>query len=78
MTYYQWRLAKRNGEIVQQRRLITSKTKNKWWKPWEYAVEYDHGEWEDVEMVVIQAVLYGGRICAKSVFGVYMSVSDGV
>ncbi len=53
MTYYQWRLAKRNGEIVQQRRLITSKTKNKWWKPWEYAVEYDHGEWEDVEMVVI-------------------------
>jgi hypothetical protein len=53
MTYYQWRLAKRNGEIVQQRRLITSTTKNKWWKPWEYAVECDHGEWEDVEMVVI-------------------------
>jgi hypothetical protein len=53
MTYYQWRLAKRNGEIVQQRRIIKTTTKNKWWKPWEYSVEYDHGEWEDVEMVAI-------------------------
>ena len=53
MKYYQWRLAKRNGEIVQQRRLVTSTTKNKWYKPWVYEVEYDHGEWEDVEMVVI-------------------------
>lgn len=54
MKYYQWRLAKRNNEIVQQRRLVTTTTKNKWWKPWEYVLEVDHGDWEDVPMASIQ------------------------
>ena len=48
MNYKQFRLAKRNGEIVQQFRTIISNTKAKWYKPWEYKVEYEYGEWEDI------------------------------
>jgi hypothetical protein len=54
MTYYQWRLAKRGLEIVQQRRLVTTTTTNKWWTPWEYITEHTYGEWEDVPMEQIQ------------------------
>ena len=48
MTYKQYRLAKRNGEIVQQCRTVTITTTNKWYKPWEYQSHIEHGEWEDI------------------------------
>ncbi len=51
--YYQWRLAKCNGEVFQQRRLVTATTRNKWYKPWEYTVDYTYGEWETIDMVEI-------------------------
>jgi hypothetical protein len=52
--YYQWRLAKCNGEIFQQRRLVTITTRrNKWYKPWEYTAVYTYGEWETIDMVEI-------------------------
>jgi hypothetical protein len=50
MTYTQYRLAKRNGEIIQQKRSLEIITKNKWYKPWEYNSESHYGEWEDVEI----------------------------
>jgi len=52
--YTQYRLAKRNGEIIQQVRTIISHTKNKWYKPWEYHIEYEHGEWEDIPIVEVE------------------------
>ena len=51
MRYKQWRLAKRNGEIVQQCRTVIITTTNKWYKPWEYQSHYEYGEWEDVPLV---------------------------
>ncbi len=51
MRYKQWRLAKRDGEIVQQCRTVIVTTTNKWYKPWEYQSHYEYGEWEDVPLV---------------------------
>jgi hypothetical protein len=50
-TYKQYRLAKRNGEIVQQTRQVSTTTKNKWYKPWEYTCEYEYSEWEDLPFI---------------------------
>jgi hypothetical protein len=50
MTYTQYRLAKRNGELIQQKRSLEIITKNKWYKPWEYKSECVYGEWEDIEI----------------------------
>jgi hypothetical protein len=51
MTYKQYRLARRDGELIQQERTITSTINNKWYKPWEYHVEYEHTEWKDIPIV---------------------------
>jgi hypothetical protein len=52
-TYKQYRLAKRNGEIVQQERLVTADTKRVYpvWQFWHwglYEVTYNYGEWKDI------------------------------
>jgi hypothetical protein len=56
--YTQFRLAKRNGEIVQQKRSFTANTRSitPWWKFWpfweyEFVVDTEYGEWEDVPWV---------------------------
>jgi hypothetical protein len=54
--YTQYRLAKRDGEIVQQKRTVSVEPKYniplwKIWKIWSlatYEVIYNYGEWEDV------------------------------
>jgi hypothetical protein len=51
--YTQYRLAKRNGEIVQQKRWMTVEAKNDppFWKFWTIGeIEFvtNYGEWEDV------------------------------
>ena len=50
--YCEFRLAKRHGEIVQQRRYVTYNTKvvTPWWKFWEHNLEFDtvYGEWADM------------------------------
>jgi hypothetical protein len=51
--YTQYRLAKRNGEIVQQKRWATVETKNDmpFWKFWKFIhveIITNYGEWEDV------------------------------
>ena len=61
MRYQQYRIAKRNGEIVQQCRYATSSTKNKypWWQFWNwsiYEVSYDYTEWEDIPMVELNVL----------------------
>ena len=55
MTYLQYRLAKRNGEIIQQRRkfMVETKSKSPLWKFWHwglYVATHSYGEWEDVEI----------------------------
>ena len=62
MKSVQYRLAKRDGELVQQRRYVTSTTKNKWWKPWLYEVEYTHGEWADFPIVELTTFRIGDRV----------------
>jgi hypothetical protein len=52
-TYKQYRLAKRNGEIVQQERWATIETKSKYpfWKFWQWGnieVTTNYGEWKDI------------------------------
>ena len=48
MTYTQYRLAKRNGELIQQKRSLEIIPKMD--KTWEYNSESVYGEWEDVEI----------------------------
>lgn len=57
MRYLQYRLAKRNGEIVQQRRTVTTKPITheysllKFWQVNKlgcYTAESEYGEWEDI------------------------------
>lgn len=55
-TYVQYRLAKRNGDIVQQRRTVTWTTTHEYslLKFWQvnklgcYTAESKYGEWEDI------------------------------
>jgi hypothetical protein len=69
MKTVQYRLAKRDGELIQQRRYVTSTTKNKWWKPWAYEVDYDHGEWIDFPIVVLTTFRVGDRVQVKQTAG---------
>lgn len=53
--YSEWRLAKRNGEIIMQKRtlIVTLKPDWKWYQfsKWgEYTRERTHNEWEDVQI----------------------------
>jgi hypothetical protein len=55
MTYTQYRLAKRNGVIIQQKRSLSYGETRKvypWWKFWNQEYTYDtiYGEWEDIEI----------------------------
>jgi hypothetical protein len=52
-SYKQYRLAKRNGEIVQQERWVTIETKSKhpFWKFWQWGnieIITNYGEWKDI------------------------------
>ena len=58
MRYAQYRLVKKDGEIVQQRRYFTIETRPafKWWQVWkwgEFESFYDYGEWEDMPFVEV-------------------------
>jgi hypothetical protein len=48
MRFVQFRLAKRNGELVQQSRIVISTTTSKWYKPWDTQTETYESEWQDV------------------------------
>jgi hypothetical protein len=53
MTYTQYRLAKRDGKIVQQSRKLTVETARTYplWKFWNWGIHdaiYTYGEWEDI------------------------------
>lgn len=54
MRYTEFRLAKRHGEVVWQRRYITTTTRSvsPWWKFWECNYELDkvYGDWADMPM----------------------------
>lgn len=55
MEYTQYRLAKRDGEIIMQARSVRTKTNNKWYKPWEYTIEREYGEWKDIPFVEVSS-----------------------
>ena len=54
MRFVQFRLAKRNGELVQQSRIKISTTTSKWYKPWEVKTETYEGEWQDVPILEVE------------------------
>lgn len=60
MRYQQFRIAKRKGEIVQQRRYVNSTAVAlfKWWQFWkwaEYEVDIKYEPWEDLPIVDVDA-----------------------
>ena len=55
MRYWQFRMAKRDGQIIQQKRLINIETEqvSKWWEVWKYDYKVNETviqDWEDVEL----------------------------
>ena len=55
MTYTQYRIAKRNGDIIVQSRKVVignSRRMQPWWKfwNWDYSYDKEYGEWVDVEI----------------------------
>ncbi len=57
--YKQFRLAKRHGDIVQQYRTVTSKSKVSypWWAFWKwgiYDVHHEYGKWADIPIVELE------------------------
>lgn len=70
MKYKQWRIAKRDGQIIQQVRTVTSRVTNaKWWKPWAYKVEYDYSEWFDEPLEELYTFRIGDRVEVKQTAG---------
>jgi hypothetical protein len=69
MRYEQLRLVKKDGELIQQVRTVTSTVKNKWWKPWVYEVEYDHSEWVDQPIPEIHTLRVNDRVKVKQTAG---------
>ena len=66
LTYHQQRLAKRDGEIVQQQRIVKSTSKvAKWYRPWESVVEREYGDWVDVPFVELFTFHKGDRVRAN-------------
>ena len=55
MRFVQFRLAKRNGELVQQSRIVISTTTSKWYKPWDTQTETYESEWQDVLIPVLES-----------------------
>lgn len=71
MNYTQYRLAKRNGEIIMQKRSMEVITKRawKWWQLWklgEFEMERVHGEWVDEPFVDLHIWKKGDRVRANS------------
>lgn len=63
MTYKEMRFVRRNGELIQQERMVTSTTKTpKWWKPWLSTVEYVRHPWVDVPILNIDEIKRGDRV----------------
>ena len=63
MIRQQVRFVRRNGELTQQNRSVTSTTKNKcWWKPWVYEVEYSYGKWIDIPIPELDTLRAGDRV----------------
>ena len=59
MIYKQYRLAKRNGEIVQQVRMaiVTAKPTHPIWKIWKLhqcTYNYEYTEWTDIPIVELK------------------------
>lgn len=78
MRTVQYRLARRDGELVQQRRYVTSTTKNKWWKPWEYHVEYNEGEWVDFPIPEFHTLRVGDRVKVKNTAGFHKGATGEI
>lgn len=73
MYYLQHRLAKRDGEIIQQERTMEVITKkvSKWWQLWkhELATETIYGEWYDKPFVTLWTFKKGDRVQVKQTAG---------
>ncbi len=67
---YQYRLIKRDGELVQQRREIWIVNKSKWWKPWEAHYEIDGSDWFDTPILEYQTLRKGDRVKVVAGFNV--------
>lgn len=74
----QYRIAKRDGEIIQQRRYVTSTTKNKWYKPWEYTVDYEYSDWIDIPMVEMHTLRVGDRVKVKMTAGFHQGATGEI
>ena len=70
MNYSQYRLAKRNGEIVQQVRQVSTTTKNKWYKPWEYTCEYEYSEWKDLPFIELNDIIHAANIMSDKGYSI--------
>lgn len=69
-TNYQYRLIKRDGELVQQRREFWVINKSKWWKPWEAHYEIDGSDWFDTPIVEYKSLRKGDRVKVVDGFNV--------
>ena len=54
MRYKQYRLAKRNGELVQQVRTMEITVTNKWYMPWQLEERVEYGEWVDIPIPEVE------------------------
>ena len=54
MRYKQYRLAKRNGELVQQIRTMEIIITNKWYKPWAFEKRIEYSEWVDIPILEVE------------------------
>jgi len=48
--HWETRIAKRNSEIVVQRRLVSLWFENPWYKPFSLDCKREYGSWEDVRI----------------------------
>ena len=74
MRYQQYRLAKRNGEIVHQTRYVECITKlaHPRWQFWNwstYKVDYDYSDWMDMPMIELFEWKQGDRVLVKQTAG---------
>lgn len=60
--YMQHRIAKRDGEIIQQTRAVTAVIKGKWWKPWANEIEFVFGDWFEYPIAVLHTLRIGDRV----------------
>jgi len=70
MHNYQYRMIKRDGELVQQQREIWIVDNSKWWKPWERNIEIDHSIWFDTPIPEYHTLRVGDRVKVIAGFNV--------